>query len=213
MNDILQLANQSKAKEVLLILDCCFSGHLGDPSNFQGYAQLREGVTILAASSPAELAKERDGQGVFTGLILNALRGGGADMRGFVTATSVYSYVEQALGAWDQRPILKSYSNGLSAIRRCKALVPDEALRMLPKLFTEQSSKYQLAPSYEFTFPSAIQEHVEIFNRFKVYRNAGLLQTVNGDDLYFAAMDFNPVELTPLGRFYWRLAKEHRLRS
>jgi hypothetical protein len=47
MDELLSLANDSKAREVLLILDCCFSGALGNPKNLREYqAQLREGVTI-----------------------------------------------------------------------------------------------------------------------------------------------------------------------
>lgn len=60
MNDLITLANQSKARSVLLILDCCFAGGLADTSGLQGNigiengALLRKGLTILAATSPAQ---------------------------------------------------------------------------------------------------------------------------------------------------------------
>ena len=51
MYELLQLANDSNAHEVLLVLDCCYSGAAGDlPSRQFGIvnqAQIREGVTIL----------------------------------------------------------------------------------------------------------------------------------------------------------------------
>ena len=46
--------------------------------------------------------------GIFTNLVLAALEGGAADLRGHVTPGSIYAYVDQALGAWDQRPIFKT---------------------------------------------------------------------------------------------------------
>jgi len=217
MNDLLTLANSSRAREVLLILDCCFSGSLGNPPNLQtgqsieNQAQLREGVTILAASRPTQVAKEAAGHGVFTQLVLGALDGGAADVRGHVSAASIYAYVEQALGAWDQRPLYKSHANRLSPVRRCRPSVEDTLLRELPTLFTTPDTPHRMDPSYEHTHPSANPANVAIFDKFKFLRNARLLRTVAGDDLYYAAIHSNPVELTPLGKFYWLLAKERRI--
>jgi uncharacterized caspase-like protein len=98
MNDLLTLANRSKAKSVLLILDCCFSGGLGNPPNLQGggsienQAQLREGLTILAATPSTQTASEVASHGVFTNLLLGALRGGASDVRGLVSAASICAF-------------------------------------------------------------------------------------------------------------------------
>jgi hypothetical protein len=217
MNDLLQLANQSKAREVLLILDCCYSGSLGNPPNLQGgssienQAQLRDGVTILAASRPTEVASEVGGHGVFTELVLSAIAGGAADIRGRVSAASIYAYVEQALGPWDQRPLYKSHASKLSPVRICRPAVEDEELRQLPQLFKTADGQYGMNPSFEYTHSSADAANVEIFNKFKKLRNARLLRTVAGDDLYFAALNSRSVELTQLGRFYWQLARNGRI--
>src|SRR5437868_12106446 len=54
MEDLLLVANKSRARDILLILDCCHSGDLGNPPILQSLQQpltlLREGMTILAAS-------------------------------------------------------------------------------------------------------------------------------------------------------------------
>ncbi|HEX8087562.1 MAG TPA: caspase family protein [Blastocatellia bacterium] len=215
MNDLLLLANQSRAQEVLLILDCCFSGELGNPSFLQSggivnQAQLREGVTILAASGPKEFAKEQGGHGVFTSLLLGALSGGAADVRGEVSAAAIYTYVEQALGPWDQRPIYKSYANTLSPVRRCKPFVSDDVLRELSLYFPRPDSRYKLDPTYEPTHKPKVAKNVEIFIKFKMYRDARLLRSVKGLDLYFTAMKYGYVELTSLGQLYWHLAKDRR---
>jgi hypothetical protein len=84
-------------------------------------------------------------------------------------------------------------------------------LRQLTRYFLAEDSSYQLDPSYEHSHPDATPEHVAVFNAFKTYRDARLVRTVQGDDLYFAALDAHAVALTPVGRLYWRLAKQGRL--
>lgn len=217
MDELLALANKSQARSVLLILDCCHSGYLGNAAvlqaggSLQDQAHLREGVTILAASRPHESSFESDGHGVFANLILGALSGGAADVRGLVSAASVYAYAEQALGPWEQRPIYKSHAARLSPIRRCEPAVPDSVLRELPKLFSFAKEPFHIAPSYEKTDPLANPEHVTIFDKLKVLRNARLLVTQDNEDLYFVALGSGWVKLSPLGQFYWKLAKSKRV--
>jgi len=212
MEELVALASRSKAKTLLLVIDCCYSGGTGDPpilqagNGGQGQTLLREGMTILAASRSTEVAREMGGQGVFTQLILGALSGGAADVRGRVSAASIYAYVEQALGSWEQRPMYKSYADRLPPVRLCKPSVPDSLLRELPKLFTAETSSFYLAPSYESTHPTARSSHVSLFKKFKMLRNAHLLTTQSGKDLYFIALESGWVKLTPLGQFYWNLA-------
>lgn len=217
MSEVIDRANGSIIKEIVIILDCCFAGDMADIpiSNYPGaspYTQLRQGVTVLGSSGRNQLSREMDeGHGVFTSLILGALSGGGADVRGRISAASIYGYVEQALGPWDQRPIYKSYSTTLLPIRRCKPPVPDDLLRDLTVHFPTPNSQHEMDPSYEFTHKSMTPANVEIFNKFKCYRNAGLLRTVKGDDLYFAALDSNAVELTALGKSYWWIVNKNLL--
>jgi hypothetical protein len=217
MNDLLIMANRSKAKSVLLILDCCFSGDLGNSPNLQGggsienQAQLKEGLTILAASRPTQIASEIAGHGVFTNLVLGALKGGASDVRGRVSAASIYAYVEQALGAWDQRPVYKSHADGLPPLRKCRAWVPDSLLRELPAIFPRPDSTFLMDRTFEHTEPSAKPENVATFNKFKVLRNARLLTTQEDKDLYYVALESKAVQLTPLGQFYWDLVKRGRI--
>jgi hypothetical protein len=219
MNDLLTLANKSRAKSVLLILDCCFAGGLGDPALLQGgggaenMALLREGLTILAASRPMQTAAAAlaGKYSLFTSLVVGALRGGAADVRGNVSAASIYAYVEQALGPWDQRAVYKSHAYMLEPVRRCKPYVSDDLLRELPQIFDKADDRHRMDPSYEHSDPSANPTHVELFKKFKILRNARLLTTQGDKDLYFIALESETVHLTPLGRFYWQLAKSGRL--
>ena len=152
-----------------------------------------------------------EGWSVFTSLVLTALKGAGADIRGHVSAASMYAFVEQSLGAFDQRPLYKSYAVRLSPVRRCHPEVDDQLLRELVTFFPTPDFRYPLDETYEKTHPSAIPAHVAIFEKFKIYRNARLLRTVQDPDLFFAAINKTSVELTVQGKAYRGFVEDHRI--
>ena len=214
MDELVALANKSNARSILIIVDCCFSGNIGILAGLDGQdrpmAQIREGVTMLAASQKHELSFENTGgQGIFTELVIGALRGGAASVRGKVSAAGVYGYVEAALGAWSQRPIYKSHARQLDAIRECDPLIDDSLLRELPDHFPNVDFVLMLDPTFEETNKRvAVPENVAIFKKMKQYQIAGLIKNRSGRDLYWTAEQSGGVCLTPLGLFYRRLATE-----
>src|SRR5215212_1575061 len=114
MDLIMKMANSSKARDILMILDCCHAGDFANPGLLAAHGQdplalLRENMTVMAASLSSQSALELHGHGLFTMAIIDALSGGAADMMGWVTAPSIYAYVERRFGAFDQRPVYKSY--------------------------------------------------------------------------------------------------------
>ncbi len=225
MDFLISKANASPAPEVILILDCCFSGALGDLAALQasavtpmfrfGTTLLREGVTVLAASRSTEPAAESYGHGAFTRLLIEGLEGAAADHLGYVTSQSLYAFAYRAFDAWEQRPVLKSYVTQISAIRLCRPPIEPELLRKLPEFFSSADSQHAMSPDYEGTRP--IPEGTEptelqrAFDYFKELRNAGLLTTTGNKDLYFVALSSEAVMLTPLGQYFWRLASEGKL--
>lgn len=209
LHEVVRMANASPATEVVLMIDSCFSGALGEAERVRDLTDfhLRPGITLLAASMAAQQARELSGHGVFTHLLLGALKGGASDIRGQISAASIYAYVEQALGPWDQRPIYKSNASQLSTIRSFTPDISDEELRCLPQFFPTPEHLFVLDPSYEVTrVAEATPAHIRIFKLFKRYQVARLLRPSRGEDLYFAALRSHSVELTPLGQFYWHLA-------
>lgn len=119
LTDVLTLADNSVAREVVILLDCCHSGSFGQlPAVDNRSAVLREGVSVLTASRSTQPAVEVEGRGLFTSLVCDALEGGAADVLGHVTVAAIYNYVDQALGSWDQRPLLKSHVSKLVKLRR-----------------------------------------------------------------------------------------------
>lgn len=212
LTDVLTYANQSPATERIIILDSCMSGWLGTvPATGSGSTNLSEGVSILTASRQDQVSIESSGRGVFTELVCAALDGGAADVIGDVTAASVYSYVEQALGPWEQRPLFKAHLSKLVPIRQAHPAVEKTTLRLLTEWFSTPDREFPLDKTYEDTMPDAIPEHVKIFKQLQKCRDAKLVEAVDAEFLYFAAVNEKKCRLTALGKRYWQLAKENRL--
>ena len=212
MTEILGHANNSPARNRVIILDCCYSGNMGTPSTTaSSVAQLAEGLTVLTASRAAEVAMEKHGGGVFTSLVLAALEGGAADLRGHVTPGSIYAYVDQALGAWDQRPIFKTNVTQFTSLRHVEPPVPLETLRNLVTYFPTPHSEHPLDPTYEDTEPNHDSDNVKVFKNLQKMEGVGLVVPVGEDHMYYAAMNSKSCRLTALGAQYWRLAQEGKI--
>jgi hypothetical protein len=222
MDEILRIANSSKAKDRIIILDCCHSGAFGSPALSGGVSsQINEGVVVLTASKDSGSAIEVNGHGIFTNLLLNALQGGAADIRGHITPGSVYAYIDQALGPWDQRPVFKTNVTRFTSLRTIEPQVPIETLRKIVDYFSSPEQEYRLDPSYEDTNknevkhalvePYAKPENVAIFKDLQKFQSVGLVVPVEAPYMYFAAMESKSCKLTALGYHYWRLFKERKL--
>jgi len=212
MSDILTLANASKAKNKVIILDCCHSGAMGSPRLLAGnLAQLSEGLSVLTASGESEYALEVNGSGVFTSLLIDAIKGGAADIRGNITPGSLYAYVDEALGAWDQRPIFKTNVTSFASVRKVKPKVPFDVLRKITKYFPSPDSEHQLDPSYEDTDKRASPSNVVIFKDLQKLQGVGIVVPVGEEFMYFAAMNSKSCKLTALGHQFWRLVNEKKL--
>jgi hypothetical protein len=212
MSEVLRLANESKASEVVILLDCCFSGTLGNPPAVDNKkALLREGVSILTAARGDQPSVEAAGGGLFTSLLVDALDGGAADVLGAVSAPAVYAYVEAALGAWDQRPLFKSHVSRVVALRCCTPPVDRALLRKLPDLFPLPAEDLPLDPSYEPTSPAPEPGHTSLFRDLQSLSRVHIVAPVGTAHMYEAAMQSKACRLTPSGRYYWRLAKHGRI--
>jgi uncharacterized caspase-like protein len=212
LTDVLTWANRSAAKQVVIALDSCHSGALGNvPVVSNDGAVIREGVSILTASRATQVAIETHGMGLFTSLFCGALEGGAADVLGNVTAAAVYAYVDQSLGAWGQRPLFKAHVSTLTPLRHTRAAVILDVLRRLPAWFPTGDAEYGLAPSYEPTHESADPDHVEIFRCLQKCRDAKLVEPVGEDHMYYAALNGKSCRLTELGKHYRHLAELGRI--
>ena len=160
MDEILIMANDSAAKDKIIILDCCFSGSMGSPNIARGSCLINDGISILTASRDNEASTEINGHGVFTSLLLDALQGGAADLRGHISPGGVYAYIDQALGAWEQRPVFKTNVTRFTSLRTISPQVPIDVIRKIIDYFPTPEKKYILDPSYEDTNTHEVKHNV-----------------------------------------------------
>jgi uncharacterized caspase-like protein len=211
MAEVLKLASDSPVKEVVAILDCCQAGAFGAVPIMDNQTVLREGLSVLAASRASQSAAEHNGRGLFSSLVCSALEGGAADTLGKVTVVSVYAYVDEALGPWQQRPMLKTHVSKLLSLRQAQPSVPSEDLRQLVAWFPTPDHVFPLDPSYEPTEKPRDEEHERVFGRLQKLRAAKLVEPVAEEHMYYAALNSKGCQLTQLGKLYWTLVKDGRV--
>jgi len=221
MSEILEEANKSKFMYKIIILDCCHSGFMGNHGIIGDTSSLGNGVVIMTASKKDESSLEVNNHGVFTNLFLESLIGGASDILGNVTPGTVYSFIDQALGPWSQRPLFKANINSFICLRKNEPKIDIYCLKKITSYFKRDDSIYLLDPSYEKTNirgsehknipPYANKEHVEIMTILQKYNRNGLLIPVESTDMYFAAMESKGCILTPLGKHYYNMVKEKLL--
>jgi hypothetical protein len=210
MEWVIAQANSSPAKERAIVLDCCHSGAIDQVLATRTPVALAEGVSLLAACRSEQYALEKGGHGLFTSLVCAALDGGAADVRGFVTVASIYAYVDQILTARDQRPLFRASVAGLRPLRRAKHAVSDEMLRQMGAVFSDEHYLYPLDKSYERTERSYDPERGKIFDLLQKLRAARLVEPVDADHMYYAAIEEKSCRLTALGRAYWQQVRNKR---
>jgi hypothetical protein len=213
LSSILAKVQASLVREIIIILDCCFSGGAGGVPQLGGdAATLRSGVSILTASrSDQTSAETSEGRGLFSTYLCGALDAGAADVLGKVTIAGLYAYLSESFGAWAQRPTFKSNVDRLHELPLCSPAVPLAELRRLPEFFTEQDAVLSLDSSYEPDAEPKHPEHEAIFAILQKCRAAKLVEPVGAEHMYFAAMQNGGCKLTPLGRLYLWMAQQERL--
>lgn len=213
--DITGYANQSPAKNKVIILDSCHSGAAGVSPISGQVAEISEGVAILTASAANQYAMETGNAGVFTSLLVDALSGAAANLVGDVTPGSVYAHVDQSLGPWSQRPIFKTNVKEFVSLRKAEAPIELQKLQKLVELFDEPTTERQLDPGYEPERTGTEDGSVPVpdplktadFAVLQALVRVNLVRPVGAPHMWHAAMESKACELTVLGQHYWSLVK------
>ncbi|MFV0481055.1 MAG: caspase domain-containing protein [Campylobacteraceae bacterium] len=220
LTEVLLCANNSRAKNKIIILDCCHAGYAGKLTMSKQESILNTGVTILAASREDQYAIEQNGSGVFTTLLVDALNGGAADILGRITPGSVYAYIDQSLGTWaGQRPIFKTNIQQFISLRDTQPAISITDLRRITDFFEKPGISFQLDPTYEpdrsfdpeNKYPAPIEENVIVFKMLQKYNRINLVVPEGEEHMFNAAINSKSCKLTVLGEHYWRLIKNDNI--
>lgn len=211
MNDLLELANNSLARNKIIILDCCHSGIVGKISPKGDKSVLSEGLTILTASSEIQYALEENGSGVFTNLLIDAMNGSASNLVGDITPGSIYAHIDQSLGSWEQRPIFKTNVTTFTTLRKVQPPISLSDLKQLIEFFPIKGQEFKLDPSFEPDSDNPIEENTTKFRLLQKYNRINLVVPVDAEHMYFAAMERKSCKLTILGEHYWNLINKDRI--
>lgn len=217
LNDVMGIVAQSKARNNIIILDSCFCGSIGNPVDMPNYSIIHNGTTILAACGASEYATEENGHGVFTSLLVEALYGGAMNLLGEVSPGSIYSYIDQSLGAWDeQRPIFKANISSFVSLRKNSPPIPIAELRKIKEIFASPYDEYPLDPTYEpdkheADIQDVNKEHEAIFSILQKYVKLNLVVPVGEEHMYYAALHHKSCKLTAQGQHYWQLVDKETI--
>jgi len=206
MQDLLSMVNSSKDLSKVVILDCCNSGQFGiSQAHQENHCVIGGDVTILTSSQRNEIAIANAGYGIFTSLLIAALKGGAADITGHITTAGVYAYIDKYLSPNEQRPMFKTNVSRFTSLRIVRPHVGNDILRKITTYFTSPNMCYPLDPSFEDTEPNAIPKNTAIFKDLQKYVRLGLLLPCDEEHMYYAAINSKSCMLTQIGQYYWHL--------
>jgi hypothetical protein len=218
LNDVLTYANNSPAKNKIIVLDSCHSGIAGNSPVISNAATLSEGLTVLTASTEDQYATEENGRGVFTTLFVDALNGSAANLTGDITPGSIYAHIDQSLGAWEQRPVFKTNVKQFVSLRKVTAPIALTDLRRISEFFPSPGFDFQLDPTFEPEMkgrdqgmPPPNSTNVEKFKILQQFNRLNLLVPFEAPHMWHAAMESKSCRLTALGEHYRRLAQKSRI--
>lgn len=109
ISDILLWADQaSQIKNKIIILDCCQAGAAAAMRGLRGGSSvIGEGMTILTACKRTVSPRKSRPRGIHRFVVASTARWRRQRARQGHPG-SVYSFVDNALGAWEQRPVFKT---------------------------------------------------------------------------------------------------------
>lgn len=215
---VLSLANASKAKNKVIVLDSCHSGIAGTPPAIGQNAVLAEGITVLTASAEDQYASEENGSGVFTSLFVDALSGPAANLVGKISPGSVYAHIDQSLGSWEQRPVFKTNVKSFVSLRSVQPPISLSDLHRITEFFPSRGFQFELDPTFEPEMkgrspgmPDPILEHTQTFAILQRFNRLNLVVPVDAPHMWNAAMESKACKLTALGEHYRRLVEKKRV--
>ena len=107
--------------------------------------------------------------------------------------------------------MFKSHVAKVIPLRKCEPAVDTAILRELPVLFPLPAEDFALDPEFEPTYARNDPTKTKVFAKLQALNRVHLVTAVDVWHMFDAAMQSKSCRLTASGRYYWRLAKDHRI--
>ena len=216
-DEVLSLVGRSQAADKVLFLDIAGTGN-GWSNQALASLAISEGMSVIASGHPGTGTADAARVSAFSVLLVRALQGGGADLRGFVTPKGIFALIDESLGATEYRPRCRTSGPRFVSVRSTAVPSVEKFLARLPQLFPSPQIGLRLDPSYEptntralgeaFREPGADRTHTTVMRELHRLVMLGLVVPIGEDHLALAALNSRSCRLTALGMHYWRLAKK-----
>lgn len=214
---LMTLVRNSKVKNKIIILDSCYSGDITNLDSLGNYSYLPKNTVIMSSCTNSGTARD----GCYTPLMIAALEGGAMNLLGEVSPSSVHAFIDRALGAKDQRPVLKANIENSVCLRKNLPLIKPQMLREITDIFLDSDMVLPLDPDYEEDKRPVDEDYLEyaphdrekerIMKILRTYCSLNLVVPEGADYMYWAALRSQGCRLTPLGKYFWHLAKDGRI--
>jgi hypothetical protein len=102
--------------------------------------------------------------------------------------------------------VFKTNVSQFVPLREVTPLIAEETLRKLKDWFPEPSYVFPLDPSYEPTEAAFDPDNGEIFKQLQKCNRHSLIEPVDAEHMYYAALHSTGCRLTALGAYYRELA-------
>ena len=222
MKNIIELANKSNIKDINIVLDCCHAGNMGD---YQGIANIKKGISILASSRDTESSMATEEISLFTNLFVNALDGFASDILGNTSMAYIYAFIDKSLLNMQQRPIFKTHTSRFIPLRISEPKIEKNTFKFLQRideLFITKDIKFKLDNTFEpdkeavkrelnIENPTINKAHEKTFGFLQELVKVNIIKPSNYKHMYYEAIKHGACELTKHGKIYWQLAKDNKI--
>ncbi|MEO1257409.1 MAG: hypothetical protein AAFZ15_01385, partial [Bacteroidota bacterium] len=177
------------------------------------FALLKQGVTVLAATTWDDTAAEFNGKGVFTTILLEGLNGAAKNILGDISIMGLYACAENMLSPFQQRPVFKTFIDQITPLRRCTPVVSEVNLNKLvtQEFFPKPESVVKVNPDILNKKKAEFDISFDTFLMLSTYEKAGLLECDDGKSLIETTLEWGECRLSTYGKHVWRLLKNKRI--
>lgn len=209
LSDLMVYANNSKIKEIYIVLDCYAERakvKAQTQTSSAQFAVLRKGISLLSVKN-----YEPQRSTVFAELIVTALKGVNSNVLGNVTFIDLYEQANSILPELNYEIAFRSNTSRLSIIRKVIPKISHDVLMKIRDYFPTPHYNYPLDNEHIPSQNLGREDKQLDYKNLQRMHKQGLVRPVNAFHFYYAAFNKKHCALTERGKQYWELIEKQRI--